>query len=84
VCGEGLSLHRKGLLLTGSWRHSLPVQLWDAVGGRLLTNLPFHQPEHEACMVYCASFGRGKLDGLAFVAGSGKRPVLRVYQTVSV
>jgi hypothetical protein len=62
----------------------LALQLWDYGGGRLLTNLPFHQPQQEACMLYAARFGpQGcAAEGLLAAGGSGKQPVLRLYNKV--
>lgn len=78
VCGDALDV-RGNKVLTGSWRHSDPLQLWDYGSGQLMTNLPFHQPEPDACLLYTAKFGRGVLDGMIFAGGSGKKPVFRSY-----
>lgn len=37
ICGDALDM-RGGVLVTGSWRHANPLQLWDFGSGRLLTN----------------------------------------------
>lgn len=50
--------------------------------GMLLCRLPQAQAEHEACLIYCAKFGEGHLDGLLYAGGSGKRPCFRLYQAV--
>jgi len=81
VCGDAVDM-RGGVLLTGSWRHANPLQLWDFGSGRLLTNLPFFQPEHEACMLYAAKFGRAPFsDNVILAGGSGKRPCVKVFQS---
>ncbi len=70
-------------VLTGSWRHDAPLQLWDYGSGRLMSNLPFHQPGPESCKVYSAKFGRGAYEGQVLAGGSGSRPVARLYNKVS-
>lgn len=62
------------------------MQLWDYGSGRLLTNLPFYQPQQNACMLYGARFGPtgGAAEGLLVAGGSGKQPVLRLYNRVSL
>lgn len=78
VCGDSLDI-RGGVVLAGSWRHSHPLELWDLGSTRLLTRLPFHQPLQDACMPYCAKFGRGLLDGCIVAGGSGKRPCVKLF-----
>ncbi|KAF6261860.1 WD40-repeat-containing domain protein [Scenedesmus sp. NREL 46B-D3] len=80
VCGDGLDV-QGSKVLTGSWRDKQPLQLWDYGSGRLLTNLPFHQPQQDACMPYAARFGPPgcAAEGLLAAGGSGKQPVLRLY-----
>ena len=82
ICGDAVDISR-GQVLTGSWRHTNPLQLWDLGSSRLLTNLPFLQPQQDACLVYAAKFGREPMDGFIFAGGSGKQPCLRVYQQQS-
>jgi hypothetical protein len=62
----------------------LALQLWDFGSGRLLTNLPFYQPQQDACMLYAARFGPSgcAAEGLLAAGGSGKQPVLRLYNKV--
>lgn len=79
VCGDAVSV-RGGRLLTGSWRNSAALQQWDLASARLMTNMTFFQPEHEACLIYCAKFAQGNMDGIIYAGGSGKKPVLRTYQ----
>jgi hypothetical protein len=62
----------------------LVLQLWDFGSGRLLTNLPFYQPQQDACMLYAARFGPPgcAAEGLLAAGGTGKQPVLRLYNKV--
>jgi hypothetical protein len=62
----------------------LVLQLWDFGSGRLLTNLSFYQPQQDACMLYAARFGPPgcAAEGLLAAGGSGKQPVLRLYNKV--
>eukprot|EP00879_Flechtneria_rotunda_P028752 GHRR01030970.1.p1 GENE.GHRR01030970.1~~GHRR01030970.1.p1 ORF type:complete len:225 (+),score=63.63 GHRR01030970.1:1225-1899(+) len=80
VCGDGLDV-QGNKVLTGSWRNQHPLQLWDFGSGKLLTNLPFYQPHHEACLVYVAKFGQagGAAEGMVVAGGSGSQPVTRLY-----
>lgn len=80
VCGDGLDV-QGSRVLTGSWRDRHPLQLWDFGSGRLLTNLPFYQPQQDACMLYAARFGPPgcAAEGLLAAGGSGKQPQLRLY-----
>ncbi|GFR50709.1 hypothetical protein Agub_g12966 [Astrephomene gubernaculifera] len=78
---SGSSSGAGGVLLTGSWRHSAPLQLWDLGSGRLLSNLPWWQPQQDACLPYAARFGRGQgAEGCVMAGGSGSQPVVRVYK----
>jgi COMPASS component SWD3 len=62
VCGDSIDVHG-GVILAGSWRHAHPLELWDLGTCKLLTCLPFWQPEQDACLPYAAKFGRGHMDG---------------------
>lgn len=79
ICGDSIDI-QGNKVVTGSWRHTHPLQLWDLASCRLLTNVPFFQPEHEACMLYTAKFGTDFLSGLLLAAGSGKRPCLKAFR----
>ncbi|GFH27183.1 WD_REPEATS_REGION domain-containing protein [Haematococcus lacustris] len=65
------------LVLTGSCRHASPLETWDFGSGRLVTRFAFHQPKEDACMLYCAKFGTGPLEGCAISGGGGVQPCLR-------
>jgi len=78
VCGDSLDV-KGDTILTGSWRHTNPLQLWDLGSTRLLTNLPFHQPQRESCLLYAAKFGTGAAQNLMFGGGSGRDPCLKIY-----
>lgn len=58
------------------------TQLWDLGSGRLLTNLPWWQPEPDGCLPYAARFGTGAAAGLVVAGGSGAKPMVRVYKLV--
>ncbi|KAG2497066.1 hypothetical protein HYH03_005063 [Edaphochlamys debaryana] len=87
ICGDALDVQPATgpgssgapLVLTGSWRSAHPLQLWDLGSGRLLTNLPWWQPEPDACLPYAARFGTGSAAGLVVAGGSGVQPMVRVY-----
>jgi hypothetical protein len=83
VCGDALDA-QGNTLLTGSWRNEHALQLWDYGSGRLLTNLPFNQPQSGACLVYGARFGPANSNMKRFIAagGSGNKPCLRMYHQV--
>lgn len=78
VCGDAVDV-QGSQVLTGSWRHANALQLWDFGSGRLHTNLPWWQPEPDACLVYAAKFGRGALAGTVVAGGSGHKPMVRWY-----
>lgn len=80
-CGDSLDL-RGGLILTGSWRSADPLELWDMGSSRLVTRLPFYQPELDACRPYAAKFGQGTLNGCIVSGGSGKRPCVKLFSPV--
>ncbi|GLC36579.1 hypothetical protein PLESTF_001275300 [Pleodorina starrii] len=89
ICGDALDVQpggagggggAGGLVLTGSWRNSNPLQLWDLGSGRLLSNLPWWQPETDGCLIYAARFGTGPAAGTVVAGGSGAKPVVRVYK----
>ena len=71
LCGDALDV-RDGELLTGSWRPTKQVQLWDAASGVLSSELPFvHKGvdgRDEACNVYAAQFSKA---GAATIAAGG-------------
>ncbi|PNW83055.1 hypothetical protein CHLRE_06g305000v5 [Chlamydomonas reinhardtii] len=89
ICGDALDISPASgagapasspLVLTGSWRATNPLQLWDLGSGRLLTNLPWWQPEPDGCLPYAARFGTGAAAGLVVAGGSGAKPMVRVYK----
>jgi hypothetical protein len=83
ICGDALDIQPgSGLVLTGSWRNSNPLQLWDLGSGRLVTNLPWWQPEPDGCLIYAARFGTGAAAGTVVAGGSGTKPMVRVYKLV--
>lgn len=82
ICGDALDVQR-GTVLSGSWRHTRPLELWDLGSGRLRTVLPFYQPEQDACKLYAAGFGRGAMEGYVLAGGSGNRPCFKVFAPVS-
>ncbi|KAJ9508138.1 hypothetical protein QJQ45_021505 [Haematococcus lacustris] len=85
LCGDALDVAPSGdLVLTGSWRHASPLETWDFGSGRLVTRFAFHQPKEDACMLYCAKFGAGPLEGCAISGGGGVRPCLRQHLAVSI
>ncbi|KAL6760828.1 WD40-repeat-containing domain protein [Haematococcus lacustris] len=78
LCGDALDVAPSGdLVLTGSCRHASPLETWDFGSGRLVTRFAFHQPKEDACMLYCAKFGAGPLEGCAISGGGGVQPCLR-------
>ncbi len=81
VCGDALDVSAGGspYVLAGSWRAKNPLQLFDLGSGRLLTNLPFWQPEPNGCLIYAARFGTGDATGTVVAGGSGATPLVRVY-----
>ncbi|KAG2428927.1 hypothetical protein HXX76_011171 [Chlamydomonas incerta] len=92
ICGDALDISPASgagapssspLVLTGSWRTTNPLQLWDLGSGRLLTNLPWWQPEPDGCLPYAARFGTGAAAGLVVAGGSGVKPMVRVYKLKS-
>ncbi|KAG2432059.1 hypothetical protein HYH02_013128 [Chlamydomonas schloesseri] len=92
ICGDALDISPASgagapadtpLVLTGSWRAKNPLQLWDLGSGRLLTNLPWWQPEPDGCLPYAARFGTGAAAGLVVAGGSGVKPLVRVYKLKS-
>lgn len=94
ICGDALDVQPSAgsgaspgsgtspLVLTGSWREAHPLQLWDLGTGRLLTNLPWWQPEPGACLPYAARFGTGRACGMVVAGGSGSKPMMRAYRLV--
>ncbi len=94
ICGDALDVQpatgsgaspgsgTSPLVLTGSWREAHPLQLWDLGSGRLLTNLPWWQPEPGACLPYAARFGTGRAYGMVVAGGSGNKPMMRAYRLV--
>ncbi|EFJ51515.1 hypothetical protein VOLCADRAFT_103424 [Volvox carteri f. nagariensis] len=81
ICGDAVDVHAgTNLVLTGSWRNNNPLQLWDLGSGRLLTNLPWWQPEPDGCLIYAARFGTGAAAGTVLAGGSGSKPMVRVYK----
>jgi hypothetical protein len=44
--------------------------------------MPFFQPEHDACKIYSAKFGKGTLDGYIVAGGSGLQPCVKLYHEV--
>lgn len=83
ICGDAIDV-KGNKVLTGSWRHAHPLQLWDFGTGCLMINVPFHQPEPDGCLLYSAKFGRAGFDGLMAAGGSGKRPSVRIYSQVCI
>ncbi|KXZ46999.1 hypothetical protein GPECTOR_39g493 [Gonium pectorale] len=81
ICGDAIDVQPgSGIVLTGSWRHANPLQLWDLGSGRLLTNLPWWQPEPNGCLPYAARFGPGACSSMIIAGGSGPKPMVRVYK----
>jgi hypothetical protein len=54
------------------------LQLWDYGSGRLMTNLPLHQPEPDSCYLYSAQFGAERHAGVVVAGGSGRHPGVHV------
>ncbi len=80
ICGDSLDI-KGGRILTGSWRHTDPLELWDLGTCKLLTRLPFHQPEQDACKLYAAKFVPGGNAGSHIIAGgSGKMPCVKLFK----
>ncbi|GAX86553.1 hypothetical protein CEUSTIGMA_g13960.t1 [Chlamydomonas eustigma] len=81
ICGDALDI-KDNKILAGSWRHASPLELWDLGSCKLITKLPFFQPEQDACMPYAAKFGRGQLDSFIMAGGSGGLPSVKVFTQV--
>mmetsp|Transcript_25136 Transcript_25136/g.65248 ORF Transcript_25136/g.65248 Transcript_25136/m.65248 type:complete len:317 (+) Transcript_25136:614-1564(+) len=77
ICGDALDMSG-GTILTGSWRNQTPLQLWDFGTGKLMTNLPLHQPEPDSCFLYSAQFGVDTHSSVVLAGGSGLHPGVHV------
>lgn len=53
-------------------------QLWDFGTGKLMTNLPLHQPEPDSCFLYSAQFGVDTHSSVVLAGGSGLHPGVHV------
>lgn len=75
ICGDALDIDAKGTtLLTGSYRESDQLELWDIGTGNRLEALPWRTPPRRRdTSVYCARFSRDA--GSSKIAAGGCLPV---------
>ena len=71
VCGDALDVHPDGRrLLTGSWRQTGAVEVWDWVGGRVMEGVAYNGGSEaggggKAEMLYAATWGGGEGEWMA-------------------
>lgn len=72
ICGDAVDVQGTQVL-TGSWRPSEQLQLWDIGTGELIETIPWHQSAvhaSEPAMLYCAQFSKNNSNLIA-AGGSG-------------
>lgn len=78
ISGDSMDFHR-GQILTGSYRSSEQLQLWDFGTKKLVKDIPYNQDNSgSSAMIYGAQFN--KLNGGSFLAGSTGNNEVRIYE----
>lgn len=78
VCGDSLSFNGNHLL-TGSWRHNHPLQIWDWRKPGLLRNLQFSSETENSCSLYAAKYlGKNYIGA----GGNGSNPCFSMFNKV--
>ena len=75
ICGDALDI-RHGEILTGSFRPTNQLELWDFGSGERITEVPWlsadeEQPE-KSCSVYAAQFSKDSIGRFIAAGGTGK------------
>ncbi|CEL91874.1 unnamed protein product [Vitrella brassicaformis CCMP3155] len=75
VAGDAVDIAADGdTILTGSWRPTEQLQLWDFGTGKKITDIPWQTADstsREQCMVYAAEFSKDSTSCLIVAGGSG-------------
>mmetsp|Transcript_66048 Transcript_66048/g.130971 ORF Transcript_66048/g.130971 Transcript_66048/m.130971 type:complete len:488 (-) Transcript_66048:197-1660(-) len=84
MCGDGLDAHGHEIL-TGSWRPTKQLQIWDSRTRELLSDVPFRHAAldgggRDACHLYAAQFSKPNAVGpRTIVAGGSGSNELRLF-----
>jgi WD40 repeat protein len=71
ICGDALDL-KHGQILTGSWRSSDQLELWDFGSGERITEIPWTGSQQDkSCMLYAAQFSKDSVGRFIVAGGSG-------------
>jgi len=71
LCGDALDIH-SNTIVTGSWRATNQLELWDFRTGEKISDVPWHvRPDQQPCMLYAAQFSRDPHGRFIAAGGSG-------------
>lgn len=77
ICGDALDI-KGNEILTGSWRSSEQLELWDFGSGKRISEIPwstgqsqFASSSQEPCMLYAAQFSKDPVGRFIAAGGSG-------------
>ena len=77
ICGDALDL-KNTEILTGSWRSTNQLELWDFGSGERISEVPwstgqsqFAASSQDPCMLYAAQFSRDAIGRFIVAGGSG-------------
>lgn len=72
ICGDALDIDTNDVILTGSWRPSNQLELWDYGTGKLIEEFKLSKENttKQTCNVYSCQFSNGSASYIA-VGGSG-------------
>jgi WD40 repeat protein len=73
ICGDSIDV-MNNTLLTGSWRHNKPLELWDIRTGNVIRHAEWGTDEF--CNIYSAKFCHSNGD---IVAGGSESSVIKVF-----
>jgi len=79
ICGDSVDISGNDIV-SGSWRPTEQLQLWDYRSGELIANVPW-QDAGEPCLLYAAQFSRS---GTLIAAGGSGSNEVRLFSRSSL
>jgi COMPASS component SWD3 len=79
ICADGIDIFEE-VVLTGSWRESDQVQMWDLGTGKLISTVKWEggiKVSNDPCFVYANQFS--KVDGSLILAGGSNSNEVRIF-----
>lgn len=79
ICGDSVDISGNDIV-SGSWRPTEQLQLWDYRSGELISNIPW-QETSEPCLLYAAQFSKS---GKYIAAGGSGSNEVRIFSRSSL